>query len=68
MSLGAGSVAFANVVKSAEPFVSVLMGVLMGMGMPSALECASLVPIIAGVLCVRIFVSAYICLKKKQKK
>jgi hypothetical protein len=54
MSLGAGSVAFANVVKSAEPFVSVLMGVLMGMGMPSALECVSLVPIIAGV-----YVSAY---------
>ena len=58
MSLGAGSVAFANVVKSAEPFVSVLMGVLMGMGMPSALECVSLVPIIAGVC-----VSAYMCVR-----
>jgi len=49
MSLGAGSVAFANVVKSAEPFVSVLVGVLMGQGFPKALECAALVPIIAGV-------------------
>ena len=31
--------AFANVVKSAEPLVSVLMGIVFGMGMPSAMEC-----------------------------
>jgi len=49
MSLGAGSVAFANVVKSSEPLVSVVMGILFGMGVPSAMECGSLVPIIAGV-------------------
>jgi len=49
MSLGAGSVAFANVVKSAEPLVSVLMGIVFGMGMPSGMECGSLLPIIAGV-------------------
>jgi len=49
MSLGAGSVAFANVVKSGEPLVSVLMGILFGMGWPNAMECGSLIPIIAGV-------------------
>jgi len=49
MSLGAGSVAFANVVKSAEPLVSVVMGILFGMGVPSGMECGSLLPIIAGV-------------------
>jgi hypothetical protein len=42
-------VAFANVVKSGEPFVFVLVGILMGQGIPKAMECAALVPIIAGV-------------------
>jgi solute carrier family 35, member E1 len=42
-------VAFANVVKSGEPFVFVLVGIAMGQGIPKAMECAALVPIIAGV-------------------
>uniref|UniRef100_A0A6U2FK39 Sugar phosphate transporter domain-containing protein n=1 Tax=Hemiselmis andersenii TaxID=464988 RepID=A0A6U2FK39_HEMAN len=50
ISLGAGSVAFANVVKAAEPFCSVLMGVLMTASFPPLMELLSLTPIIAGVM------------------
>mmetsp|Transcript_27702 Transcript_27702/g.54124 ORF Transcript_27702/g.54124 Transcript_27702/m.54124 type:complete len:340 (+) Transcript_27702:56-1075(+) len=50
ISLGAGSVAFANVVKAAEPFCSVLMGVLMTGSFPPLMEMLALAPIIAGVM------------------
>ncbi|KAJ1485347.1 hypothetical protein T484DRAFT_1793692 [Baffinella frigidus] len=50
MCLGAGSVAFANVVKAGEPICSVLMGVIMLGAYPKLLEVGALVPIIAGVM------------------
>jgi solute carrier family 35 protein E1 len=50
MSLGAGSVAFANVVKAAEPLCSVLMGVIMLGSFPKLMEVGALLPIIGGVM------------------
>ncbi len=47
---GAGSVAFANVVKAAEPFAAVLMGVIMARTVPPVSELLALIPIIAGVM------------------
>ncbi|EKX42361.1 hypothetical protein GUITHDRAFT_111637 [Guillardia theta CCMP2712] len=50
MSLGAGSVAFANVVKAGEPLCSVLMGFLFNGAIPALMELIALLPIIAGVM------------------
>jgi solute carrier family 35 protein E1 len=50
ISLGAGSVAFANVVKAAEPFASVLMGIVFTRTVPPLAEFAALMPIIGGVM------------------
>lgn len=50
ISLGAGSVAFANVVKAAEPFCSVLMGVVINGAVPPVMEMLALLPIIGGVM------------------
>jgi len=50
ISLGAGSVAFANVVKAAEPLCSVVMGIIISSSFPTLMECGTLLPIVAGVM------------------
>eukprot|EP00292_Cryptomonas_paramecium_P011053 CAMPEP_0113682132 /NCGR_PEP_ID=MMETSP0038_2-20120614/12451_1 /TAXON_ID=2898 /ORGANISM="Cryptomonas paramecium" /LENGTH=329 /DNA_ID=CAMNT_0000601083 /DNA_START=75 /DNA_END=1064 /DNA_ORIENTATION=+ /assembly_acc=CAM_ASM_000170 len=50
LSLGAGSVAFANVVKAGEPLCSVIMGILITSAYPSIPQVLTLIPIIVGVM------------------
>ncbi len=47
---GAGSVAFANVVKAGEPLCSVIMGVIIMSVFPSTSQVLTLIPIVAGVM------------------
>jgi solute carrier family 35 protein E1 len=47
---GAGSVAFANVVKAGEPLCSVIMGIIIMAAYPSTAQVLTLVPIVAGVM------------------
>ncbi len=47
---GAGSVAFANVVKAGEPLCSVIMGIIIMSVFPSTSQVLTLIPIVAGVM------------------
>ncbi len=47
---GAGSVAFANVVKAGEPLCSVIMGIIIMSVFPSTAQVLTLIPIVAGVM------------------